>query len=157
MGCGLDKRPREEGWVNVDVRPEVDPDLIHDISKPFTYGDNTVDEILAKDILEHITWRRVPDVLREWRRILKPGGKIYIQCPNLWALASKILSEEMYRWEQISFWVYGEQSEGESETGGHKAGFTIPALSMLLTEIGFKVESCQSDGGSNIMLWAHKR
>ena len=154
LGCGLDKRPKEEGWVNIDCRAEVEPDLVHDIAKPLPYEKGTVDEIFAKDIVEHLPWRQIPNVLNGWHQSLKRGGKLYIQCPDLWALATKIIKGELYRWEQISFWIYGEQNVNENT---HKAGFTIPSLTMLLVEVGFKVESCQSDGGSNIMCWAVKK
>jgi len=41
--------------------------------------DNTVDYILANAILEHMPNEK--ETIREWKRILKPGGKIFITVP----------------------------------------------------------------------------
>jgi len=152
LGCELDKRSKEEGWVNVDIRPECEPDLVHDLTKPLPYENNTVDEILAKDILEHFSWRQVPDILKDWYRVLKPGAQIYIQTPDLATISSHILSNVLWTWEQISYWIYGEQNVPEN---AHKSGFTISTLARLLTEVGFKVKE-MNKGGTNIMAYAYK-
>lgn len=152
LGCELDKRPQKEGWVNIDCRQSCKPDLVHDLLKPLPYKDNSVDEILAKDILEHFPWRKVPDVLTDWLRVLKPGGKIYIQTPDLTTIAHHILIGKLWNWKQISHWIYGEQNVPENS---HKAGFTIPTLARLLTEVGFKVKE-MNKGGTNLMCYAYK-
>jgi len=152
LGCELDKRSKEEGWVNVDIRPECEPDLVHDLTKPLPYENNTVDEILAKDILEHFSWRQVPDILKDWYRVLRPGAQIYIQTPDLATISSHILSNVLWTWEQISYWIYGEQNVPEN---AHKSGFTISTLARLLTEVGFKVKE-MNKGGTNIMAYAYK-
>jgi ubiquinone/menaquinone biosynthesis C-methylase UbiE len=41
--------------------------------------DNTVDYILANAILEHMPNEK--ETIREWRRILKPGGKMFVTVP----------------------------------------------------------------------------
>ncbi|GAI82017.1 unnamed protein product [marine sediment metagenome] len=152
MGCQLDKKPQDEGWVNIDCRPECEPDLVHDLVYPLPYEDNSVDEILAKDILEHLSWRKVPDVLKDWLRVLKPGGEIYIQTPDLAMIAHYILIGKLWTWKQISYWIYGEQNVKEN---GHMSGFTTPTLARLITEVGFRIKEANK-GGTNIMLWAVK-
>lgn len=56
-------------------------DMGFDLGKfPYPFPDNSVDEILASHILEHL-----PDTvaaLDEWWRIVKPGGKIVIRVPS---------------------------------------------------------------------------
>lgn len=150
LGCGLDKR---EGYINIDIRSNVKPDLIHDLAKPLPYESNSVDEILAKDVLEHLPWRAVKGVLRDWFRVLKAGGRMYLQTPDLHVLAHKIAGEEIREWQQINYWMYGAQDYPENT---HKAGFTVYSLAGLLREVGFRVEKIQNDGGSNIMCWAVK-
>ncbi len=152
LGCELHKRPREKGWINIDVRPSCKPDLVHDLLRPLPYKANTVNEILARDILEHMPHPKVLVVLKDWLRVLKPKGEIYIQTPDLAILAQKILNGDLKTWKDISFWVYGSQNVKENS---HLSGFTKPTLKKLLTEIGFKVTKVEN-GGTNIMLWAVK-
>jgi SAM-dependent methyltransferase len=71
LGCGSDYR---EGYVNVDSpRAVTRHDLSVDLRKrPWPWPDNSVDEILMRDSLEHL-----PDAdenMLEIHRILKPGG-----------------------------------------------------------------------------------
>lgn len=158
LGCGGDYR---QGYLNVDIRPDVKPDMVLDLETTFLrcFRDNTFDEILAKDVIEHISWRLVGDFLRDCFRVLKPGGKMYIQVPDLEAIAKKVILDpnfkfgELEGWRAISYWVYGGQEYKENT---HKAGFTIPTLKRLLEEIGFVVDKIENDGGTNIVCHAHK-
>lgn len=158
LGCGLDIR---EGYINIDVR-KVHPkilvlDLEKELLKPFP--DNSAEEIIAKDFIEHLSWRIVEDFLRDCYRVLKSGGRMYIQVPDLEAIAKKVILDpnfkygELEGWKAISFWVYGA---GDYETNFHKTGFTIPTLKKLLETIGFTVERIENDGGTNIVAIAIK-
>jgi SAM-dependent methyltransferase len=73
-----------DDWVNVDILPLDNVDLIHDLIKfPYPWEDNSVDEILMVEVLEHISFRKTDEVLKECRRILKEGGKFHIQVPDI--------------------------------------------------------------------------
>ena len=157
--CGDDVR---DGYINIDIRktkPNVLVlDLEKDLLKPFP--SNSVDEIIAKDCVEHISWRRVEDLLRDIHRVLKCDGRVYIQVPDLEAVAKKIIFNpdfcfgDLCGWKAISYFVYGGQ---DYEYNYHKAGFTIETLKRLLESIGFVVEKIQNDGGTNIQARARKR
>jgi SAM-dependent methyltransferase len=159
LGCGGDVR---EGWLNVDVRKTHPRVLVLDLEKELLrpFPDGSVDEILAKDFIEHLSWRVVEDFLRDCHRVLKRGGRMYIQVPDLEAIAKKVILDpnfkygELEGWKAISFWVYGSGDYGEPSF--HKAGFTIPTLRRLLETIGFIVEDIRNDGGTNIQVWVRK-
>ena len=82
LGCGNDPK---QGWINHDLMPLPDIDVVHDLNeRPWPWADNTIDEIWAKDVLEHL-----PDTLgtmEELYRITKPGASVYIAVPywNSW-------------------------------------------------------------------------
>jgi len=77
LGCGENIK---EGWVNLDSAALPGVDVTHDIEKiPFPFKDGEFDEILCRDVLEHVEY--IP-TLRELHRILKPGGVLRIQVPH---------------------------------------------------------------------------
>jgi len=157
--CGDDIR---DGYINIDIRRTKPNVLVIDLEKELLtmFPSNSAEEIIARDCIEHISWRRVEDLLKDIYRVLKCGGKVYIQVPDLEAIAKKVILNpdfkygELEGWKAISFWIYGGQ---DYEYNYHKAGFTIPTLRKLLESIGFVVDDIRNDGGSNIVCFARKR
>ena len=77
LGCGRDTRP---GWVNLDRAALPGVDVVHDLERlPLPFADASFDEILAKDVLEHVDY--IP-LLSELWRVLRPGGRLDIQVPH---------------------------------------------------------------------------
>jgi len=160
LGCGEEKL---ENFINIDIRLEVEPDIVWDLEKDgIPFDDNTVDEVRLKDFLEHISWRRVRWFLCEVHRVLKLGGKVFIQCPNFEAIIRRWMEQtEDWKkwplksdWEKLSFWIMGGQ---DYEYNVHKTIFTQSELYKLLEETGFEVEKIESDGGTNLIAIARKK
>jgi len=157
--CGDDVR---DGYINIDIRKTKQNVLMLDLEKELLkpFPSNSVEEIIAKDCIEHVSWRRVEDLLRDIHRVLKCDGRVYIQVPDLEAIAKKVILNpdfcfgDLCGWKAISYWVYGGQ---DYEYNYHKAGFTIQTLKRLLESIGFFVDDIRNDGGSNIIAYARKR
>jgi len=160
LGCGFDKR---KGYVNIDRRKECNPDMLIDLEKEGLkrFQDNSVEEIIMRDFLEHLSWRKIRWFLKEVYRVLKPNGLVHIQAPNFEAIVQKGInrSEDWKRWglssdwEKLSYWIMGSQEYPENT---HKTIFTISGLKKLLERIGFKVERIESDGGTNLLCWCRK-
>ena len=69
-----------KGWFNVDIDPTSKPDKIMDVNKEFPFKDNSVDQVRASHLIEH-----VDDVflfMYEIWRVCKKGAKIEIIAPN---------------------------------------------------------------------------
>jgi len=64
-----------EGFTPIDIKTGVNADKL-------PYGDGTVDEVYASHVLEHFPYERTIEVLREWARVLKPQGKMWIGVPD---------------------------------------------------------------------------
>jgi predicted SAM-dependent methyltransferase len=79
LGCGKDLK---EGYINIDL---YDDPLVtkSDVKNLSFIQDAVVDEIYAKDVLEHMSASDGEMALKEWSRVLKVGGKIFIQTINL--------------------------------------------------------------------------
>ena len=77
IGCGRDVK---EGWVNLDRVNLPGTDVVLDIEREtFPFDDNEFDEILCKDVLEHVEYI---SVLAELYRILRVGGLLRIRVPH---------------------------------------------------------------------------
>jgi len=86
VGCGEKKYP---DYLNIDLRPEVNPDVCMDVSDLSRFADKAFDYILAEDILEHFSHRKIWDVLTEWVRCLSVGGKLDIRVPSIDRILAK--------------------------------------------------------------------
>ena len=76
LGCGGQVL---EGYIGVDIRPGVGQ-VTADLSKPWPFEDESVDEIRASHLVEHL-----PDALftmSEAWRVLKRGGRFDIDVPS---------------------------------------------------------------------------
>lgn len=74
LGCG---RKKWDGFVNIDLR---DSDHDCDIRK-LPYPDDSVLEVVAIHVVEHFFITEVAEVLKEWHRVLAPGGRLVIELP----------------------------------------------------------------------------
>jgi predicted SAM-dependent methyltransferase len=70
---------RIEGYVNIDIVDLPTVDIVADISKGLPLPDNSVIEIRANYIMEHIA--DVTALMEEIYRVCKPGAKIKIRVP----------------------------------------------------------------------------
>lgn len=83
------------GYIHIDSRrlPGTDHVLNFETQKlPFPNGD--IDEILSNHCIEHISWRSLPFVFREWHRVLKPGGRVFLRTPDLEFICKMYLSNK---------------------------------------------------------------
>ena len=80
FGCGRDYR---DGWVNADVNPKVRADVyLNPKDGRIPFEDNTFDEILLDNVLEHIGRDRIFTFLDELHRISRAGAILRIYVPH---------------------------------------------------------------------------
>ncbi|HUV84062.1 MAG TPA: methyltransferase domain-containing protein [Methanosarcinales archaeon] len=86
------------GFLSVDLRWECGSiDCVHDISKPLPYKDNSVSVIFASHILEHFWWQDSEKLLKDWCRVLKPGGYLDVWTPDFKYIIDKYINGDPYR------------------------------------------------------------
>ncbi len=141
LGCGDKILP---GYVNVDVvesRAGLKPDVICDLHDLAPFAAGSAEEILSVHVVEHF-WRwEIADVLREWLRVLKPGGRMIVECPNLASACRTFLEnpEQFSRPDkdgQRTMWVFYGDPAWKDPLMIHRWGYTPESLRALLTEVG---------------------
>src|SRR6185312_9343795 len=90
LGCGRRFIP---GFVHVDIIAYEHVDRVSAIDDLHWLQDGTVDLIYASHVLEHFGRADVSRVLREWFRVLRPGGALRLAVPDF-AACAKIYYEE---------------------------------------------------------------
>jgi len=79
LGCGKRFIP---GFVHIDAIDYPHVDHVATIDNLSFLGDDSADLIYNCHVLEHFKRRDVSRVLKEWHRVLKPGGILRISVPD---------------------------------------------------------------------------
>jgi len=141
LGCG-DKIL--EGYVNVDVAPSRagrSPDVLCDLHKLEPFEADSCDEVMAIHVVEHFYRWEVIDVLREWLRVLKPGGRMILECPNLLTACQTLLSNPQAAAGpgpegQRSMWVLYGDPAWRDPLMCHRWNYTPDSLRAVMEEAG---------------------
>lgn len=131
IGCGDDLWP---GWVNIDYYNPIAP--VKMLAEKLEYPDNYADEINASHVIEHFNFDKCIDVLKEWNRVLKPGGIISIETPDMMEICKGFVEgPENYRVYLYShFFAVAADIPGQI----HRFLFTEWQLMGSMQQCGFK-------------------
>jgi predicted SAM-dependent methyltransferase len=151
LGCGgyptkpQNIEPIDDTWTLIDLYVD-HPKIVKMDVRKLEYPDNSVTKIYSGHTLEHIPYPEIVYVLKEWYRVLKTGGELILNVPDLeWACQAFLKSytqnlptgSSVYpSWEDFMPIFYGlENHDGEF----HKSGFTEKSLMSALIDAGFKM------------------
>lgn len=83
------------GWEILNAMPNPWVDHLGDARDLSQFPDNTFSDVYASHVLEHMDYiRELTDTLAEWRRVLQPGGRLYISVPDMDVLARLFLDRD---------------------------------------------------------------
>lgn len=127
LGCG---NQRFEGYVNIDWRRTPATDVVCRVEK-LPYPSDSAQLIETYHVIEHLPRHDAAKALREWHRVLAPGGMLIIECPDLDAAAREYLAGKQERLDSI----FGHQRfPGDA----HLFGYNFDRLKSLLEAAGFR-------------------
>ena len=121
------------GFKNVDCDPHPGVHYVGDVSKLHKFADKSVSEIFASNILEHFPHVQTVAVLKEWHRVLKPKGKLWVSVPDF-ERTVKIYKEHGLK-DWIQNIVSGDQNH---KTAYHYAIFDFDRLHKVFMLAGFR-------------------
>jgi predicted SAM-dependent methyltransferase len=128
LGCGYN---HIEGYVNIDNREEVEPDMVADVLQGLPFDDSSVDEVRAYDFLEHIPTGKTIQVITEIWRVLKPGGVFESMTPSTDGRGAFQDPTHLSFWNRNSWLYYSEKKH--RELYGIEANFSITDIDDIVT------------------------
>jgi hypothetical protein len=172
LGSGTHPTP---GFTHLDINPN-SPDVdIVGTAWPLNLPDESVGEIRAVDVLEHLSYWDTPKILADWFRVLRPGGLLYVQVPD---------AERIMRWfidtpdrlvERLpanlpqtplagAAWrLLGGHHDGvyvsdddDFRWNAHYALFSVESLTDALVAAGFVINSLTTNSHPNLLCYARK-
>ncbi len=155
VGCGswrpgaLHGSYEGDGWreIRLDINPDTKPDIVSSMTDLGPVETGSVDAIWNSHALEHLYAHEVPIALREFHRVLRPGGHVLMRMPDLHT-AAKLIADQgplSTAYDSPSGPItpldilYGHgASIARGETGmAHKTGFTQQSITLHLKAAGF--------------------
>ena len=119
-------------WIRIDGCDAEQVDIVCDFGQ-IPLPENIASEIWVGDVIEHVPMWRWDEVIGEWNRLLKPGGTIAGQTPNLHTIMVRYAKGEM-NLEDATNALYGWH---DSPWQQHYVTFTASSLTAMLGKYGF--------------------
>ena len=95
---------RVSGWEVMNAVSGDHVDHLGNAKDLSRFADRTFKEIYASHVLEHFDYKdELMSVLKEWERVMIPGGKIYISVPDMDTLAHLFLQKDKLTSEERFF------------------------------------------------------
>jgi len=86
IGCGpgYSLKYFDAGSVGVDMNPVHNPTVVAYVTE-LPFKDGTFDNVYCSHVIEHNNTREGVMMLKEFERVLKKGGRLYLMTPNIHA------------------------------------------------------------------------
>jgi len=133
---GREKRP---DWEILNITPGPNVDHVGDAVDLGRFADCTFDAVYGSHVLEHFDYKDgLLAALKEWQRVLKPGGVLHLSVPDLDILAHLLLQRHKLDVRQrfeVMRMIFGGHTDAHDY---HLVGLNNEFLSIYLVQAGFE-------------------
>ncbi len=133
MGCGW--RDFGSDWIHIDGGEYEHLDYKSGVKNLPQFEDNSIDLIYASHVIEYFDRFEIISILKEWRRVLKPGATLRLAVPNF-AVLSKLYLSGKIELKNVLGPLYGKMTMDEN-TIYHKTTYDFKDLKTMLIDNGF--------------------
>jgi len=140
------------GYVHVDLDRDARHVEHRAAASALPFADGTVEELLAIHILEHVHASALLPTLREWRRVLRPGGFAQIHVPDATTVFAAFLASPPENKWTVMIPIFGMTSHvlsgepGAEDLERHHVIYDFALLERVLLDAGFdRVEDVSTE------------
>ena len=119
-------------WTNIDIQPGKGVDMVMDV-RVLKFPDASASEIYYCHGLEHLRYAEVTPALKDWLRILVPGGLLRLAVPDFEAMA-KLYANDTLCLDTFKWALSGGQ---ENNWNIHYSLWDYKTLAEVLIGAGF--------------------
>jgi predicted SAM-dependent methyltransferase len=155
VGCGpLRKEDTTSGFnssqwkeIRLDIDPAVAPDVVGTMTDLSAVPSGSVQAVFSSHNIEHLFAHEVPVALKEFLRVLDPGGFLVLTCPDLQSICALVAQGKLLGPAYMSGKgpispldvIYGHQAAiaAGNTFMAHRCGFTQQVLEATMLGAGF--------------------
>ena len=135
LNVGSGQRKFGGDFINCDINPKWEPDVVTDGASMPMFADGSADLIVSHHVAEHAGCGDAGPMFRECRRILAPGGSLIVCVPDMWELAQAWINGRLNTQLYMTN-VYGAYMDNEADR--HRWGFDHSSLKKFLLSCGYE-------------------
>ena len=128
---------RHPGWTSFDVVAGPGVDIVGDCKKLTQFADNSIETIYASHVVEHIRRVETVPMLKDWHRVLVPGGTVMVSVPDLNILAQIFVKDALHGKDKLAVMhmMFGGQVD---DYDYHYGGYDLELMTWMLRDAGFQ-------------------
>ena len=137
MKLNIGGEEKKEGWKVLNIQKKEAVDYVGDITDLSQFEDNSIDEIYASHVIEHVALKNVQKTFKGINRILKDNGKFYISVPDMDILCKVFLDPKAPT--KVKFHIMRIMFGGQiDDYDYHYVGWNYTFMKEFLFKTGFK-------------------
>lgn len=135
---------KKEGWKILNIQEKDGVDFIGDITDLSQFEENSIEEIYASHVVEHVRQNDIEKTLKGIHRVLVKNGKFYVSVPDMDILCKVFIDPKApykVKWHAMRM-MFGGQIDPYDF---HYFGWNFEFMNNFLKEAGFeKIERVKS-------------